>query len=128
MPATETAIALARAAAQAASDKIGTDIIGLDVSGQLPLTDIFVVASAANERQVGSIVDAVEETLLKDHEQKVIRREGKGEGRWVLIDFGDIIVHVFHEEDRQFYALERLWSDCPVVDLQIQAAPAGEEG
>ncbi|GAA4283953.1 ribosome silencing factor [Brevibacterium daeguense] len=122
MPATPDATALARSAARAAADKLGTDIIGLDVSHQLALTDIFVIASAASERQVGAIVDAVEETLLLEHGAKTIRREGHREGRWVLLDFSDIVVHVFHQDDREFYALERLWSDCPVVDLELPAA------
>lgn len=119
MPATPEAIALARTAALAAADKLGTDIVGLDVSGQLALTDIFVIVSAANERQVAAIVDGVEEGLLTQHQTKPARREGRGEGHWVLLDFGDIVVHVFDQEDRQFYALERLWSDCPVVDLEL---------
>ncbi|MGN6637167.1 MAG: ribosome silencing factor, partial [Oryzihumus sp.] len=103
-------------AALAAEDKLATTITAIDVSDQLALTDVFVIASAANERQVNAIVDSVEEKLhtLK---AKPVRREGERDGRWVLIDFGDIVVHVQHEDEREFYALERLWKDCPAIDL-----------
>lgn len=123
MTATPEAVALARAAAAAAADALGNDIVALDVSEQLVVTDVFVIVSAPSERQVGAIVDKVEEHLLTRHATKTVRREGKGGGRWVLLDFADIVVHVFHDEDREFYALERLWKDCPVVDV----AGAGEE-
>ena len=116
MPATERAVELAIAAARAASDRKAQEIIALDVSSQLVLTDVFVIASGTNERQVGAIVDAVEEALFKLG-AKPLRREGKGQGRWVLIDFGDVVVHVQHAEDRVYYALERLWKDCPVIGL-----------
>ena len=75
-----------------------------------------MIASGTNERQVSAIVDAIEEDLYKAG-AKTIRREGKAEGRWVLLDFGEIVVHVQHAEDRVYYALERLWKDCPVVEL-----------
>ncbi len=116
MPATDRAVQLARAAATAAADKLATTIAGIDVSEQLALTDVFVIVSASNERQVGAIVDAVEEAL-RDLRAKPVRREGAREGRWVLIDFGDIVVHVQHDDEREFYELERLWRDCPQVDL-----------
>ena len=125
MRATQRAIELAQAAAAAAQDKLGQDVVGLDVSGQLALTDVFVIASAPNERQVGTIVDAVEERLLQLG-AKPLRREGQHEGRWVLLDFSDIVVHVMHAEDREFYALERLWKDCPPVLLPEPGTPAGE--
>ncbi|MGW6129704.1 ribosome silencing factor [Cellulomonas sp. NPDC055163] len=116
MPATERAVELAVAAARAAADLKADEIIALDVSEQLVLTDVFLIASGTNERQVGSIVDAVEESLHKLG-SKPLRREGKSEGRWVLIDFGDVVVHVQHADDRVYYALERLWKDCPVIPL-----------
>ncbi|QCB93213.1 ribosome silencing factor [Cellulomonas shaoxiangyii] len=116
MPASTRAIELAHAAARAASDLKAQEIIALDVSEQLVLTDVFLIASGTNERQVGAIVDAVEEALHKIG-AKPVRREGKGQGRWVLIDFGEIVVHVQHAEDRVYYALERLWKDCPVIEL-----------
>jgi ribosome-associated protein len=120
VPATERAIELAIAAARAASDRKAQEIIALDVSSQLVLTDVFVIASGTNERQVGAIVDAVEEALFKLG-AKPIRREGKTQGRWVLVDFGDVVVHVQHQEDRVYYALERLWKDCPVIELPEDA-------
>lgn len=122
MPASTRAIELTHAAARAASDLKAQEIIALDVSEQLVLTDVFLIASGTNERQVGAIVDAVEEALHKIG-AKPVRREGKGQGRWVLIDFGDVVVHVQHAEDRVYYALERLWKDCPVIEL-----PADERG
>ncbi|MFC4555569.1 ribosome silencing factor [Georgenia faecalis] len=116
MPADEKSRQLAVAAARAAADKKADEIIALDVSERLVLTDVFVVASGSNERQVKAIVDGIEEALHKEG-SKAVRKEGMEQGRWVLMDFGDIIVHVQHTEDREFYALERLWKDCPVVEL-----------
>ncbi|NYG60639.1 ribosome-associated protein [Nocardioides daedukensis] len=116
MTATDRAIELVHAAARAASDKLAQQIIAFDVSEQLAITDAFVLASAPNDRQVKSIVDEVEDRL-REMGRKPIRREGERDGRWVLIDFGDIVVHVQHEEEREFYALERLWKDCPAIEL-----------
>ena len=127
MAATERAIELAVAAARAASDIKAEEIIALDVSEQLVLTDVFLIASGTNERQVGAIVDAVEEALHKLG-AKPIRREGKAAGRWVLVDFGDVVVHVQHAEDRTYYALERLWKDCPAIDLPEDAQGGGDTG
>ncbi len=122
MTATPRALMLARVAALAAEEKIAQDVIAIDVSDQLALTDIFVIASAGNERQVGAIVDEIEDKL-REQGCKPIRREGQREGRWVLIDFGDIVVHVQHADEREFYQLERLWKDCPLVDLSVVPAP-----
>lgn len=116
MTATDHALHLATAAALAASDKLATDVVALDVSDQLVITDVFLLASAPNDRQVRAIVDSVEERL-NDLGAKPIRREGEREGRWVLLDFGDLVVHVQHAEEREYYALERLWRDCPAIDL-----------
>ena len=116
MVATSEARKLAIAAAHAAADKKASDVVVLDVSDQLVITDAFVIASAANERQVGSIVDNVEEKLRMDG-HKPVRREGAREGRWVLLDYVDVVVHVQHQEERSFYGLERLWKDCPVVPV-----------
>lgn len=118
MPASERAVELGLAAAQAAADKLATDILLLDVSEQLVITDVFLLASAPNDRQVKAIVDDIEDRL-RDLGAKPLRREGEKEGRWVLLDFGDLVVHVFHEEDRMYYALERLWKDCPVLPLEV---------
>ena len=116
MSATDHALQLATAAAEAAADKLAGDILAFDVSEQLVITDVFVLCSAKNDRQVKSIVDEVEDRL-REIGAKPIRREGERDGRWVLIDYGDVVVHVQHEEERQFYALERLGRDCPLVEL-----------
>ena len=123
MSATESSIDIARVAAQAASGKLANDIVAIDVSERLAITDVFLIASASNERQVNAIVDGIEEELAKK-DLKPVRREGRSEGRWVLLDYANVVVHVQHEEDRVFYALERLWKDCPAVDLQIENAEA----
>jgi ribosome-associated protein len=114
--ATAHALELVRTAAQAASDKLAEKIVAFDVSEQLVITDAFVICSAPNDRQVKAIVDAVEDAL-REIGAKPVRREGERDGRWVLIDYADIVVHVQHEEERTFYALERLWRDCPVIEL-----------
>jgi ribosome-associated protein len=116
--ATERALELTQLAANAASDKKAEELLALDVSEQLILTDVFLIASGNSERQVAAIVDAVEESMYRQS-VKLIRREGKGEARWVLLDFGELIVHVQHQDDRQYYALERLWRDCPVIPLVL---------
>jgi ribosome-associated protein len=115
-------IELAEAAASAAADKLATDLSIVDVSDQLVITDCFVLAAAPNERQVKAVVDAVEERLL-GMGVKPVRREGEREGRWVLLDFIDIVVHVQHSEERTYYALERLWKDCPTLPLPADALP-----
>jgi ribosome-associated protein len=112
---------LAVRAAQAAADKLAQDILVLDVSERLVITDCFVIASAPNERQVQAIVDNVEEKLLAAG-NKPVRREGAREGRWVLLDYVDVVVHVQHSEERSFYGLERLWKDCPVVPFSDAAS------
>lgn len=116
MPISTRARELAVAAAEAASDKLAEDILAFDVSDQLVITDAFVLCSAPNDRQVKAIVDAVEERL-REHGAKPVRREGEREGRWVLLDYIDVIVHVQHAEERVYYALERIWKDCPLVEL-----------
>ena len=117
MPATERAIELLTAAAEAAHDKKAENVLAFDVSEQLAITDAFLVASASNDRQVRAIVDEIEERLRTEADAKPVRREGEREGRWVLLDYIAIVVHVQHEEDRTFYALERLWKDCPAIPL-----------
>ena len=116
MPISTRARELAVAAAEAASDKLADDILAFDVSDQLVITDAFVLCSAPNDRQVKAIVDAVEERL-RTHGAKPVRREGEREGRWVLLDYIDVIVHVQHADERVYYALERIWKDCPMVEL-----------
>lgn len=124
MTATEKSLEIARAAAKAAAAKIAHDIVAIDVSDRLAITDVFLIASAPNERQVNAIVDGIEEELHKQ-DLRPVRREGRSEGRWVLLDYAEVVIHVQHEEDRVFYALERLWKDCPAIDLQLEQTPAG---
>ncbi len=119
MTATTQAIELAVAAAEAAGDKLAQDIVAIDVSDHLVITDIFVICSGNTERQVKAIVDSIEERL-HGLGVKRIRREGHAEGRWVLLDFGDIVVHAQLAEERVFYDLERLWGDCPSVQLPAE--------
>ncbi len=119
--ATPRAVELATAAAEAAADKQAHDIVAYDVSEQLVITDVFLLSSGANDRQVRSIIDAVEEAL-RTHGAKPVRREGEREGRWVLLDYLDVVVHVQHLEERVYYSLERLWKDCPVVPLPSTAS------
>jgi len=116
MTATDRALELVRVAARAASDKLAEEIVAFDVSEQLVITDAFLLCSASNDRQVRAIVDEIEDKL-RAVGAKPVRREGERDGRWVLLDYADIVVHVQHEEERRFYALERLWRDCPLIEL-----------
>jgi ribosome-associated protein len=116
MTATDYAVDLVQVAARAAAAKLATDIVAFDVSEQLAITDAFLLASASNDRQVKAIVEEVEDRV-REAGAKPLRREGERDGRWVLLDFGDIVVHVQHEEEREYYALERLWRDCPTIAL-----------
>jgi ribosome-associated protein len=125
--ASERARELALAAAQAAADKKAQDIVIIDVGDQLVITDAFVLASAPNERQVQAIVDAIEERLASLPEKaKPVRREGERAGRWVLLDYVDVVVHVQHSEEREFYALDRLWKDCPTIPFVDRALVEAE--
>lgn len=125
MTATDHALELVQIAAEAAVDKLALQVIAFDVSVQLAITDAFLLASASNERQVNAIVDEVEDRL-REAGAKPIRREGQREGRWVLLDYGEIVVHVQHEDERQFYALERLWRDCPSIPVPQPGPPAAD--
>ena len=126
MTATDHAIELVHTAARAASDKLAEDILAFDVSEQLVITDAFLLCSAGNERQVKAIVDEIEDKL-REIGAKPVRREGERDGRWVLIDYAEIVVHVQHEEERAFYALERLWRDCPTIALP-ESVTSGRAG
>ncbi|GAA5152374.1 ribosome silencing factor [Pseudonocardia eucalypti] len=127
MGASEHSLELARVAAGAAANKKAREIVVLDVSEQLAITDCFVIASAPNERQVQAIVDEVEERLRLAG-AKPIRREGAREGRWVLLDFVDLVVHIQHSEERGFYGLDRLWKDCPRIDIpEARVDPLADE-
>ncbi len=109
---TETRQRVVRAA-QAASEKKAVDIVALDVGEHLALTDAFLICTGVNERQVDSIANAIEDSLPEGP----VRREGKGTGRWVLLDFGDFVAHIQHADERAFYDLERLWKDCPTIEV-----------
>ena len=127
MSASERAREMALSAAQAAADKKAQDIVVIDVSEQMVITDAFVLASAPNERQVQAIVDAIEEALANLPEKaKPVRREGERSGRWVLLDYIDIVVHVQHTEEREFYSLDRLWKDCPTIPFVDRALVEAE--
>jgi ribosome-associated protein len=112
------AIDMATVAARAAASKLADDVVVIDVSDQLVITDCFVIASASNERQVNAIVDEVEEKM-REAGYKPARREGTREGRWTLLDYIDIVVHIQHQDERDFYALDRLWRDCPLVTVDV---------
>lgn len=116
MTASPRALELVRAAATAADGKLAEQIVAFDVSDQLYITDVFLICSANNQPQVRAVQDAIEEKLI-EMGAKPVRREGAREGRWVLLDYFEIVVHIQHQEERAFYALERLWNDCPVVEL-----------
>ena len=126
MTATERALELVHVAARAASDKLAENIVGFDVSEQLVITDAFLLCSAGNDRQVRSIVDEIEDKL-REAGAKPVRREGERDGRWVLIDYAEIVVHVQHSEEREFYALERLWRDCPEIDVRDAVGPTDQQ-
>lgn len=118
MTATENALRLLQIAAAAADDKGGEDLVALDISEPLPLVDVFLLVTGRNERNVIAISNEIEDKMIEAG-VKTIRREGRAEGRWILLDFGDLVVHVFHEEERMYYGLERLWKDCPTIPLEF---------
>jgi ribosome-associated protein len=123
VPATEEAVAIGVAAAAAADERSARDIVLLEVADVLVVADLFVVASATNERQVAAITAAIEERLHAEG-RKVLRREGTPASGWMLLDYGDVICHVMHEEQRGHYALERLWADVPKRDAATGAVLA----
>ncbi len=123
MTATDRAVQLVRIAALAASDKLADGIVVFDVSEQLIITDAFLLCSAPNDRQVRAIVDEIEDKL-RAAGAKPVRREGEREGRWVLLDYDEVVIHVQHAEERVYYALERIWRDCPTIGLP-QAVTVG---
>lgn len=115
MPATQEAVGLAVAAAAAADDKKALDPVLLDVADVLAVVDLFLLVSATNDRQLDAIVQAIEERL-RGHDRRPLRREGTPAGGWVLLDYGDLVCHVFSVDQREHYALERLWGDVPQLD------------
>jgi ribosome-associated protein len=125
--ATARAVELAGIAAEAAAEKLASDIIAYDVSEQLVITDVFLLCSASNDRQVRAVVEEIEERLRKAGARPV-RREGEREGRWILLDYLDVVIHVQHAEERVYYALERLWKDCPQIPLPEPVGVGGAAG
>ena len=125
MTASAHALELLKVAAAAADSKAGEDLVAIDVSSPLPLTDIFLIVTGRSERNVVAIAGEIEDKMTEAG-HKPLRREGRAEGRWVLVDFGDLVVHIFHEEERVYYSLERLWKDCPVIPIELPAHEAAE--
>lgn len=120
MAASEQSHRMVQIAAAAADSKGGEDFVAFDVSQPLPLVDAFLLVTGRSERNVAAIADEIEEQLLQAGFKR-LRREGRQQSRWVLLDFGDLVVHVFHEEERVYYGLERLWKDCPVITVDVPA-------
>lgn len=116
-----------RIAVRAADEKGATSPVALHVTEQFGLADAFLIVTGSVERNVQAISDAIEDKLNAEG-VRTVRREGRESGRWVLLDFGDLIVHVFHQEERDFYQLERLWQDCPLIEVESMLAPAGDGG
>ena len=127
MPASDEAVALAVIAAAAAEDRSASDAVVLEVADVLVLADLFLVVTVSNERQLGAVASSIEEAL---HAQgrRPLRREGVPSSGWVLVDFGDLVCHVLHAEQREFYALERLWADVPHRDPATGAVLVAGEG
>ena len=125
MTAQRNSIESARIAARAADRIKADDIAAFDVSQPLPITDVMLVATGESERQVIAIADEIQKDLyLQDGGRQPLTVDGRSEGRWIVLDFGDIVVHVMHREAHDFYGLERLWGDCPRVDLQMPPSSA----
>ena len=122
MSTSDLARSMAETAAHAEQEKLATNIAAIDVSDVLAITEVFVLASADNERQVGSIVDEVEDEMTKQGFEPQ-RREGNRENRWVLLDYGNIVVHVQRNDQREFYGLDRLYHDCPALEIEGIEAP-----
>ncbi|MEK0209066.1 ribosome silencing factor [Bifidobacterium mongoliense] len=124
MTATQQSIASVRIAAAAADRLKAGDIAAYDVTVPVAITEIMLVVTASNERQVLAVAQEIEKDLyLKDGHREPLAREGLEEAQWVLLDFGDFVVHVMHEDAREFYALDRLWGDCPSIDLELPEHP-----
>lgn len=112
-------IELVQAVAAAADEVKAHDTVAIDVSEPLGITDAFVITSGSSDRQVIAIADEIEKRLAVEYSTKPRSREGNAEGMWILLDYGDIVVHVMHDDARAFYDIERLWRDCPQIDTGI---------
>lgn len=120
MPALQSSIDAVRIAAAAADRVKAGDIVAFDVSDLLAITEIMMIASASNERQVLAVAEEVEKDLYLKAGLSPRSREGLTEGQWVLLDYGDFVIHVMHQESRDYYGLERLWRDRPVIGLELE--------
>jgi ribosome-associated protein len=116
MPVRDSTVALTQLAGRAIAEKLGFDLVALDLSAEMVLSEVFLIASARNERQVEAIADEVERVLSESGE-KPVRRERTA--NWVLLDYSDLVVHIQSEEARRYYMLDRLWNDCPKIDLHL---------
>lgn len=131
MPATDEAVTLAVTAADAADDRKATDLSILEVADILSVVDLFVLATATSDRQVRAVADRIEERLREDLDRRPLRREGEPASGWVLLDYGDVVCHVLADEQRDYYALDRLWADVPRRDVRTgerEAAPQPAAG
>ncbi|GFZ94058.1 ribosome silencing factor [Nesterenkonia alkaliphila] len=120
----EPVIAELRTAAAAAADKLATNIVSYDVGERLGITDAFLVCSAPSERQIGAICEEIEHQLKEQHNSAPARREGKDSGTWVLLDYGHMVIHVQHEQERAVYGLDRLYADVPKIDMDLPEGPS----
>jgi ribosome-associated protein len=118
VPATDEAVTLAVTAADAADDRKATDLQILEVADILAVVDVFLLATATSDRQLKAVAERIEERVRDDHDRKPLRREGSPASGWVLLDFGDLVCHLFTDEQRDYYALERLWADVPRRDVR----------
>jgi len=123
MPARDSTIALTRLAAAAISEKLGFDLVAIDLSGEMVLSEVFLIASARNERQVEAIADEVERILAESGEKPARRKRS---ANWVLLDYSDLVVHIQSEEVRRYYMLDRLWNDCPTIELNLDIRSTSE--
>ncbi|WP_300344683.1 ribosome silencing factor [Nesterenkonia sp.] len=116
----ENVLAEVRTAAAAAADKLATHIVALDVGERLGITDAFLICSAPSDRQVNAVCDEIEHQLKEQHSSAPIRREGRDSGTWVLLDYGHMVIHVQHEQERALYGLDRLYADVPRLDVGVE--------
>lgn len=128
MPAHPESIELARLAASAADDKLARDIALIDVADVLSLVDCFLLVTGGSDRQIGAVADAIEARIRETHDRRPKRREGTAASGWYLLDYGDVVCHLFTEEQREFYALDQLWSDVPSHDPLPGVTAAGAAG
>lgn len=123
MTVSDTVLAELRTAASAAADKLATNIAAYDVGERLGITDAFLICSAPSDRQIQAICEEIELQLKDQHSSAPLRREGRGTDTWVLLDYGHMVIHVQHEQERAVYGLDRLYADVPSIDLDLPEDP-----